>query len=135
RPPVVTLAGLMEVNMGETVTVSGEVTDPDGDGLTVEWSQQLGPTVALSDAASAIVTFTAPNVDVTDVVRLTLTGRDSAGATASASVDVVIRNPSPVMQPGGGGGETMPKGCGCTSGFELFPLAALVFALRSRRKR
>lgn len=133
RPPIVVLAGIMEVNMGQTVTVSGDVSDPDGDGLTVEWSQLMGPTAALNGTQTAIVTFVAPDVEVTDVVRLQLTGRDSLGAATSASIDVVIRNPNPVRQPVDG--DTMPKGCGCTSGFELFPLAALIFALRSRRKR
>ncbi len=132
RPPVVWLPEIMEVEMGTLVTVTGTASDADGDAVTIEWTQLLGEPVALAGTSGAIVTFTAPMVEVNGAVRLQLVARDAFAASAPAIIDVVIRNPNPAPVPID---PELPKGCGCASGFELFPLAALVFALRARRKR
>ncbi len=134
RPPVVSLPSFIEVQMGTAVTVTGMASDADGDAITVEWTQLSGPQVALAGTSTAIVSFTAPDVPVNGVVQLQLVARDAVSTSAPAVIDVIVRNPNPVetvdpdIKP-------MPTGCGCSGGFELFPLAALIFALRARRKR
>jgi hypothetical protein len=129
RAPVATVPATMEVNEGLAVTVLGSGSDPDGEPLTFEWSQVSGPTVELSNATTDSVTFAAPTVKTSDVVKLQLIVRDLTSASAPAVVDVVVQNPTAALE------DPRPKGCGCTTGFELLPLAALGLMFRSRRKR
>lgn len=130
RPPVATVPATMESDMGLIATVLGSGSDPDGQPLTFEWSQVSGPAVQLSGATTDTVTFQAPTVAVSEVVRLQLIVRDSLLASEPAIVDVVVKNPSAVNNV-----NPTPKGCGCTTGFELLPLAVLGLLLRARRKR
>src|SRR3990167_5447545 len=102
----------MEVMMGELVEVFGSGTDEDGDPLPFEWSQVSGPTVELSGATTSSVRFQAPAVAVSEVIRLQLIVRDLTEASLPVTVDVTVKNPSPIVE------EPKPKGCGCTTGFE-----------------
>jgi large repetitive protein len=130
RRPIATVPATIEANMGELVTVLGSGSDEDGEPLTFEWSQVSGPTAELSGATTNDVTFAAPAVAVSEVVKLQLIVRDRTEASDPAFVDVVVKNPNPmVVEP------EMPKGCGCTTGFELLPLAMLGLLFRARRKR
>lgn len=127
QAPIATVPASQEALQGTIVTVFGSGSDPDGDPITYEWSQIDGPTVALSDASTDTVAFVAPAVADTAVVKLQLIVRDSLQASAPAVVDVVIKNPNPVVV------EPMPKGCGCMTGAELLPLALVGLLLRRRR--
>ncbi len=130
RRPVATVPATMEVNMGELVTVLGSGADEDGEPLTFEWSQVSGPVVALAGATTDDVQFQAPIITAaSEVVKLQLVVRDLTEASDPAFVDVVVKNPNPVVE------EPKPKGCGCTTGFELIPLAMLGLLFRSRRKQ
>jgi uncharacterized protein (TIGR03382 family) len=128
-PPVATAPATMDAQQGTIVTVFGSGSDPEQDPITFEWTQVSGPTVALSGANTDTVAFLAPMVADTDVVRLQLIVRDPTQASAPAFTDVTVRNPNPMTV------TPMPKGCGCTSGFELIPLALLGLVVRSRRRR
>ena len=82
------------VDEGDVVTLSGNGTDPEGQGLTYQWVQTSGPTVTLSDPTSANPTFTAPeglaNSDVTFELRVsdgTKTSVDSMTVTINADND------------------------------------------------
>ncbi|MFZ5438727.1 MAG: myxosortase-dependent M36 family metallopeptidase [Myxococcota bacterium] len=131
RAPIATVPATMEVSMGEAVTVLGSGSDPDGDALTFEWTQLSGPAVGLSGAATDTASFQAPSVTVSEVVKLQLVVRDGSLSSAPAVVDVVVKNPSPPIT---NVNPTNPSGCGCTSGIELLPIAALL-VLRARRRR
>ena len=63
-------------------------------------------------------------------MRLQLIVRDRTEASDPAFIDVVVKNPNGVVPP-----EVKNKGCGCTTGFELLPLAMLGLLFRARRKR
>ena len=131
RRPVATVPATMEVMMGDIVTVLGSGADEDGEPITYEWSQVSGPTVQLTGATSDDVVFTAPQLaasSASEVVKLQLVVRDLTEASDPAVVDVVVKNPNPIIE------EPKPKGCGCTTGFELLPLAALGLMFRSRRR-
>ena len=129
RIPVATVPATMEVNMGIITTVLGSGSDADGEPLTFEWSQVSGPAVQLSGATTDSVSFASPTVKISEVVKLQLVVHDRTSASEPAVVDVVVKNPTAVVE------DPKPKGCGCTTGFELLPLAALGLLFRARRKR
>jgi uncharacterized protein (TIGR03382 family) len=110
------------------VTVLGSGVDPDGDQFTWEWTQLEGPQVALSGADTDTVTFTAPDTTNPVVVKLQLVVRDATLASEPAIVDVVVKNPNRPY-------DMTKMGCGCTSGLELLPFAALGLLFRARRRR
>jgi Ca2+-binding RTX toxin-like protein len=49
-------------NEGDTIQLNGQATDPEGEGLTVQWRQLSGPPVELSDPSSLNPTFDTPDV-------------------------------------------------------------------------
>lgn len=73
-----------------TVALSGTGTDADGSIASYSWTQISGDAVTLSDASSAEVTFTAPDVSATSILEFTLTVTDDEGATHSDTVMITI---------------------------------------------
>ena len=68
-------------------------TDPDsGDKLTYAWRQTSTPSVVLNNATSPVATFTAPRVSTNTVMFFTLTVKDAAGLTDSATVKVTVNH-------------------------------------------
>lgn len=132
RAPLASAPAVIEVEMGAPVTVLGTASDPDGDAVTVEWTQVSGPEVGLTGATTATLAFTAPTVLVQETVRVQLVARDGSLASAPAVVDVVVKNPAPAVNPVNPTG----PGCGCTAGVDagLLALGALALALRRRRR-
>ena len=60
-PPAVQAGSDLTVGEGETVTLSGSATDPDGDPLTYLWTHNsTSSDITLANATSASTTFTAP---------------------------------------------------------------------------
>ena len=80
------------VETGDSVTVTGNGSDPDGSISSWSWTQVSGTTVSLSGANSREVSFTAPGSATT--VRLRLTVTDDAGATDSDDVLVTVTEPA-----------------------------------------
>ena len=86
--------------------------------------------MVLGGGTTNTVNFQAPAVTgASEVVKLQLVVRDLVQASDPAIIDVVVKNPGFVEVP------PMPKGCGCTSGFELLPLLALGLMFRGRRRQ
>ncbi|HSC08048.1 MAG TPA: hypothetical protein VLD59_14580, partial [Steroidobacteraceae bacterium] len=79
-----------------TVTLSGSATDPDGNALTFQWTQEFGPPVSLTNANTATATFTTPSVSTRAVLQFRLTATDSQNAQAFAQVDVFV-DPDPLL--------------------------------------
>jgi hypothetical protein len=87
------------VRSGETVTLSGKGSDPDGDPLTFSWKQLAGPTVTLSGASSATASFTAPSVSSNTTLTFRLTVNDGKGGSATDDVNVVVKkNQAPTVK-------------------------------------
>jgi uncharacterized protein (TIGR03382 family) len=136
RAPSVEAGGDQSVSGGATVTLTGSGTDPDGEGLSVEWTQASGPAVSLSEAHALSPTFTAPEVSQTTAVAFKLRVTDPQGLSAEDTVTVtVVAKQAPVP---GGGGQSSGGGCGCSEGSanaaSVMPLVLLGLALLSRRR-
>ena len=82
------------VNENSAVGLSGTASsDPDSDVLTYTWAQVGGPTVALSGAATATPSFTAPFVSGGGAdLEFELTVDDGYGGTATDRVVIHVQN-------------------------------------------
>lgn len=98
RAPVGAASAPGTVNLGSQAVLAGSATDPDGDALTYSWARSggTGPTVAVSDAASATARFTPV---AAGTYEFTLTVSDPAGARSARTVTVAA-NTQPVASAG-----------------------------------
>ncbi|MFA4998833.1 MAG: PKD domain-containing protein [Candidatus Paceibacterota bacterium] len=78
-----------DIQEGETTTLNGSGSDPDGDPLTYSWSCTGG---SLSSYSTAQPTYTAPSVSSNTYYNCTLTVRDDEGLTGTDSMVVYVRN-------------------------------------------
>ena len=115
------------VEEGETVTLRGSGSDPEGQDLTYEWVQTGGPSVTLSDAHAAEPTFTAPEGLVNSEISFELrvsdgthtsvdnvnigVNADNDAPTADAGHDLSVAEGDVVQLSGGG---VDPEGEGLT---------------------
>ncbi|MEZ4404246.1 MAG: M36 family metallopeptidase [Kofleriaceae bacterium] len=83
--PLVNAGPDQAVSVGASVALGGTATDPNGDGVTVAWTQTAGPAVTLSGADTLTPTFTAPATPTSLTFALT-----ASDPFASASDEVVI---------------------------------------------
>ena len=85
-PPVADAGQDQAVREGQTVTLNGAATDPDGDSLTYEWSHDSTLDV-IFNASLPVATFAAPQVDADTTITFTLTVSD--GLTNSTDTVLV----------------------------------------------
>ena len=104
QPPTANAGVDQNVKEGTIVTLNGSSSnDPDGIGLSYEWSQLSGSAVVLSNRFAAQPTFSAPNVsEAGESLMFQLTVTDSAGLFArdSCIVNVVWVNQPPAANAG-----------------------------------
>ena len=86
------------VDAGDSVTVTGAGSDPDGQIVSWAWSQTSGAAVSLSGASSQQVRFTAPGEAAS--IRLRLVVTDDGGATDSDEVTITVRASTPATTTG-----------------------------------
>lgn len=76
---------------GVWVTLAGVATDPEGDDLTAEWSSSRQG-VLLTDFAGSVFLTVRDSDTARHVITLRVT--DATGASAAASVEVIVSIPS-----------------------------------------
>lgn len=72
------------------VALSGSGTDPDGDPVTLAWTQTAGPTVTLIGADTATPSFTAPSVNGPTVLTFSLVVSANGMSSAADTVDITV---------------------------------------------
>ncbi|MEW6367520.1 MAG: IPT/TIG domain-containing protein [Acidobacteriota bacterium] len=98
RPPIAKAGADRSVPVGSAVVLDGTgSSDPDGDAITFSWRQTWGTSVALSGAATATPSFTAPAA--AETLRFELTVRDQT-LSASDQIEVTVS---------GSGGGAVPR--------------------------
>lgn len=75
---------------GDTVYLSTYVSDPDGDSVSIEWSQVSGPSVNLGSTKGDSTSFDVPDLYNDQTVTLKVTATDSHGGTSSKTVDIPV---------------------------------------------
>jgi PKD repeat protein len=92
NPPIANAGPDKEIFEGQSVVLEGSGSDPDGDPISFSWSCSGG---TLSDPNVAQPTYTAPSVDQDTTYTCTLTVSDNKGASASDSMNVLVKNNNP----------------------------------------
>ena len=94
-PPVANAGPDLSVGAGDPVTITGSGEDVDGTVVSYQWQQMGGATtLALTNANTAEVSFTAPDVTATEQFILELTVTDDAGDTGTDQVQVTVSPPN-----------------------------------------
>lgn len=83
-----------EVSAGETVSITGTAVDPDGQVVSWQWRQLSGPSVNLSGASGAQVSFIAPDATADVLLELQVTDDDGASDTDRTTVRVIQTAPA-----------------------------------------
>ena len=78
------------VNAAEIVTLSAEVSDPDGNDINYLWKQTSGDEVDVRDSDQPEAYFTAPIVDAPADLEFVLTVSDDYGASNSKTTTVSV---------------------------------------------
>ena len=93
QPPTANAGADQTVAQGALVQLDGTgSTDPEASLLTYQWTQTAGPSVGLSDTASATPSFTAPAVGSTTVFTFQLVVNDGALNSAPDAVNVTVQS-------------------------------------------
>ena len=129
--PAIVINAPSSVAAGASVTLDASgSTDPEGDTLSYAWAQTSGPSVTLSSATAASVTFTAPSSSSPSTVAFTLTlsdGVSSVEETVSVSVGATASS-------GSGNSGSSGRSSGGSSGAWLLALLGLGYWLRRARR-
>jgi large repetitive protein len=107
QPPTANAGNEQGVNEGDSVSLDGSGSDPDGNTLTFAWSQLSGPTIILSDTTDPKATFLAPQVMCAgDAVVMTLTVNDGYSGIVTSDVTINVANVNHLPTANAGGNQT-----------------------------
>ena len=100
RAPTVDAGPDQTVFSGETVTLAGTGSDPDGDLITFLWSQTTSaPAVTIVDSDQPVASFVAPDVTQDTDLVFRLTVNDGRGGMATDDVKVMVLQPDVLVFP------------------------------------
>lgn len=100
--PTVSAGDAQTVQERNEVQLSGVATDPDGDSLTLLWSQVSGSMIEFSETTIANPTFRAPNTQDDSAIVLRLTASDGVNPAVSSDVTInVVDTPRDGASPQG----------------------------------
>ncbi|HEY3450472.1 MAG TPA: PKD domain-containing protein [Myxococcales bacterium] len=102
-PPVANAGPDQSVSEGKAAALDGTGSrDPNGDTLTIGWTQTQGPAVALTGGATPSPTFTAPTVSADTVLEFQISVTDGFSAPVTDRVRVTVLNDNlpPVAEAG-----------------------------------
>lgn len=85
QPPIADAGADQSVDGGTAVLLAGTGSDPEGAGVTYQWRQTDGPTVVLTNSATATASFTAP----TGTINTQLTFEFSVSDGVNTTTDTV----------------------------------------------
>ncbi|HEX6384299.1 MAG TPA: PKD domain-containing protein, partial [Anaerolineae bacterium] len=97
EPPTADAGGPYLVAVGNTISLDGTGTDPEGQTVTYQWAATAG---SLNDATQEDPLYTAGNE--AGIFEVSLTVTDPGGLTGSATAMVVVYDPSAGFVTGGG---------------------------------
>jgi hypothetical protein len=90
-PPKVNAGVDQVVNENTSVTLSGTATDTDGQISSYLWQQSTGTSTTLNNGNTAVASFTAPEVNSSEVLTFTLTVTDNAGAVIADTIQITVK--------------------------------------------
>ena len=96
--PTLTISSLDKVTEGDTVNVTANAVDPEGDALTFLWTQTSTLTIDF-DAASETLSFIAPSVDEDTTVIFTVVVSDGEHSVEKTVTIIIEAKPAPVLHP------------------------------------
>jgi serine protease len=103
--PAAVITPIGTVTPGTAITLNGTASVAlTGSIVSHQWTQVSGPTVAITNASTAIAGASLPNAQATYEFRLTVT--DNASTPRSGSDTVTVVAAFPATSGGGGGGST-----------------------------
>ena len=88
------------VREGETVTLSGTVSDPEDERLTYEWTHDSSLAISLADDAALSTSFTAPAVTADTTVTFTLAVSDGDTSASDTVAVTISKNRPPAVDAG-----------------------------------
>lgn len=101
-PPAVTIDGATAANLSvrelSTLTLQGEVFEPNNDDYTVTWRQLSGPDVVLTQDGSNEVSISTPAVTADSIAVFEMKATDANNNEGTATAEVTIRkNAAPTL--------------------------------------
>lgn len=101
-PPTADAGASQTVNEQTELSLAGTGNDSDGNIASYSWTQTLGESVTITNAGSALATFTSPetSTELTLVFELTVTDNDGGQATDTVDIIIIPVNASPTVDAG-----------------------------------
>ncbi len=90
--PTVSAGADQTKNEKTSVTFNAVASDPDGELVSIEWTQTSGPPLLAAPVSGPTLSITTPYVDAKTTFIFDVTVEDTLGATATDSVALIVLN-------------------------------------------